>query len=213
MLSVLGLGVGATTGIVPRAGEVTTVRAAAADAGPRPADREEQLLATIPQAIELVSSAPAEGPTGESEVSTPASPQTGAPTGSAPEPEPESVPVTAPEGSEGEEAVDGGAPVPPPAPSVPRRQPSTAEVDQAIEGVRPYIRSLIPLRPTRAQVAELGAKICTALDEGQTMDQVKATGAELVKKVPFASLREGGADYIVRSGVALYCPGHGDKLA
>lgn len=109
VLSVLGLGVGATTGIVPRAGEVTTVRAAAADAGPRPADREEQLLATIPQAIELVSSAPAEGPTGESEVSTPASPQTGAPTGSAPEPEPESVPVTAPEGSEGRRRSTGSA--------------------------------------------------------------------------------------------------------
>jgi hypothetical protein len=109
--------------------------------------------------------------------------------------------------------VDVPPPVPAPGPVlVARRQPSVAEVDQAIAGVRKYVRSLLPVNPTHAQVAELGDKICTEFDQGQTLAQVKATGAQLVKQVPFATLRPGGDDYIVRTGVALYCPGHADKL-
>ncbi|MBW3646059.1 MAG: hypothetical protein KY441_11220 [Actinobacteria bacterium] len=71
---------------------------------------------------------------------------------------------------------------------------------------------MLPINPTHAQVAELGDKICTAFDEGQSAAQVKATGAQLVKKVPFATLLRGGDDYILRTGVALYCPGHAPRL-
>jgi hypothetical protein len=33
-----------------------------------------------------------------------------------------------------------------------------------------------------------------------------------VKKFPFATLLVGGDDYILRTAVALYCPGRSDKL-
>ncbi|MBW3546980.1 MAG: hypothetical protein KY452_02440 [Actinobacteria bacterium] len=69
-----------------------------------------------------------------------------------------------------------------------------------------------PLAGVGLRPSELGNNICTAFDEGQSVDQVKATGAQLVKKVPFATLLPGGDDYIIRTGVALYCPGHAPKL-
>lgn len=34
----------------------------------------------------------------------------------------------------------------------------------------------------------------------------------MAEQVPFASLREGGEDYVLRTGVALYCPGHTANL-
>ncbi|MBW3643405.1 MAG: DUF732 domain-containing protein, partial [Actinobacteria bacterium] len=98
----------------------------------------------------------------------------------------------------------------PPPSTVPRRVPSSTEVDQALEGLRPYVRSIFS--PGPAQVAEAGDKICTALDEGQTIDEVKAAGLELVEKVPFTTVRAGAGDDVVRTAVTLYCPGHASKL-
>lgn len=201
--SVCALGLGAVMGIVPRAGEVTTVRAADA----RPAsvtDLTVQPVDTVPEAAAAVDiPPPAPEPAEVAEVAPPTR---------------QAVAETADQAAESEAVPEPGPVVEPEtvpevaAASVPRRQPSVAEVDQAIAGVRQYVRSLLPISPTHAQVAELGDKICTALDEGQSLEQIKATGAQLVKQVPFATLLPGGDEYILRTGVALYCPGHASKL-
>ena len=203
--SIFTLGLGAVTGIVPRAGDLTTIRAAEA----RPFSLTDPLAVPVEVVTDSPTTLATEPPvtdSTESTVDTPPEPQAVAEPVPHPVVESETVAEPAP-------MDEAQAPAPPPAPpAVERRQPSIAEIAQAIAGVRPYVKSLLPLSPSRDQVVELGDKICTAFDEGQTVDQIKATGAELVKKVPFASLREGGADYIVRTGVALFCPGHASKL-
>ncbi len=216
----LTLGLGAVAGVVPRAGDATTVHVADA----RSFTIDENLAQpaetvapppTIPMTVPATTAPPRRrlrGHWGQRSLSgeleappapaTPPAPEPPVEPRQPAEPPPEVVVHIAP------------VPAPPPAPTtVPRRQPTSAEIDQAIAGLRPYVRSLLPINPTHAQVAELGDKICTAFDEGQTtappaQPGVKATGAQLVKKVPFATLLQGGDDYILRTGVALYCPGH-----
>lgn len=197
--STFSLGLATVAGVVPRVGEVTTV--AATDVRPLAID-------------EPVSKPVQTGPASTIVVTVPPVTEPPQPTETTPPPVVPPVPqlpVQPPPEVAAEPVVNVVAP--PPAPvTVPRRQPSAAEVEQAIAGLRPYVRSLFPVNPTHAQVAELGDNICTAFDEGQSVDQVRATGARLVKKVPFATLRPGGDDYIIRTGVALYCPGHASKL-
>lgn len=196
--STFTLGLGAVAGVVPRVGDVTTVRVADAS----PFNVEETLVQ------------PVETGTSSTVVTVPPVTEPAQPT--EPEPQPVAPPAPRPPveqapGVVAEPVIDVLAPPPAPA-MVPRRQPSVAEIDQAIAGLRPFVRSLLPINPTHAQVSELGGNICTAFDEGQTVDQVKATGAQLVRRVPFATLLPGGDDYIIRTGVALYCPGHASKL-
>jgi hypothetical protein len=93
---------------------------------------------------------------------------------------------------------------------VPRRTPSAAEVQQAINTFPQYVRTYIT--PTPSMVAELGDQVCTAFDQGQTFAQVKATGLQMVTQVPRTTILPGGADWVVRTIVALYCPGHTSKL-
>ncbi len=116
--------------------------------------------------------------------------------------------------------TDVPAPAPPAPPTVeeppasgsgPRRVPSSAEVDQALEGLRPYVQTPFPIGP--AQVAEAGDKVCTAFDEGKSVEEVKAEGMALVKKVPFTTVKPGADDYVVRTSVALYCPDYASKLS
>ncbi|MGI8759278.1 MAG: DUF732 domain-containing protein [Acidimicrobiales bacterium] len=76
--------------------------------------------------------------------------------------------------------------------------------------MRPFVQTIFI--PTHAQVNDLGNQICTAFDQGQTVEQVKATGLEMVSKVPLTTVRPGADDYVVRTAVALYCPGHASKL-
>ncbi len=209
----LTLGLGAVAGVVPRAGDATTVHVADA----RSFTIDENLAQpaetvapppTIPMTVPATTAPPRRlGSTvPERQLEAPPAPAT------PPAPEPPVEPRQ-PAEPPPEVVVPAPVPAPPPAPTtVPRRQPTSAEIDQAIAGLRPYVRSLLPINPTHAQVAELGDKICTAFDEGQSAAQVKATGAQLVKKVPFATLLQGGDDYILRTGVALYCPGHAPRL-
>lgn len=197
--STFTLGLATVAGVVPRVGGGTTV--SATDVRPFAIDETAiKPVETSPASTILVTVPP---------VTEPAQPtQTAPPPVVAPVPQP---PVQPPPEVVADPVIN--VVVPPSAPvQVPRRQPSAAEVEQAIAGLRPYVRSLFPVSPTHAQVAELGNNICTAFDEGQSLDQVKATGAQLVKKVPFATLLPGGDDYIIRTGVALYCPGHAAKL-
>ena len=196
--STFTLGLATVAGVVPRVGDVTTV--AATDVRPFAIDEPEIKPVETGPASTILTIPPVTAPPQPTETTRPPA-VSPVPQPAQPAPEAVAEPVI-------------NVFVPPPAPvMVPRRQPSAAEVEQAIAGLRPYIRSLFPVNPTHAQVAELGNNICTAFDEGQSVDQVKAHGAQLVKKVPFATLLPGGDDYIIRTGVALYCPGHAPKLA
>lgn len=102
------------------------------------------------------------------------------------------------------------SPLPPAPVQVLRRVPAAAEVQQAIATLPRYVRSLIA--PSPAQVAQLGDKVCTMFDQGQTFAQVKAVGLQMVTQVPLTSVLPGGADWVVQTAVTLYCPGHLAKL-
>jgi hypothetical protein len=67
--------------------------------------------------------------------------------------------------------------------------------------------------PTAEQVNELADKACTAFDEGQTLEQVKATGMAMAADNRWVTISPAGADYVATTAVTLYCPGHADKLA
>jgi len=101
------------------------------------------------------------------------------------------------------------------APAVPvrvaRRTPTPAEVQTAISELKRKVGGLLLLvSPTPAQLAEAGDQVCTAFDDGQNFTQVKATGLSLIPaSIPVSPAT---VDWAVRRGVALYCPGHADKL-
>ena len=204
--STLCAGLAVVAGIIPQSG-AANARLQAAAAAPL-----EAVVPTVPDSIPttLVEAGtdstevppPVEVPTTVAEVTTTAPPVT-----TAPQPAPvEDVAVPDPAPIEAPPAT-----VEPPASgAVPRREPSSAEVAQALEGLRPYVQSVFS--PGPEQVAEAGEKICTAFDEGRTVEEVKAEGLELVEKVPFTTVKPGADDYVVRTAVTLYCPGHASKL-
>jgi hypothetical protein len=106
------------------------------------------------------------------------------------------------------------APAPAPAAAVvtgvARRVPTAAEIQGVITRLKKDIPMLTYFSITPAQVNDAGDQICTAFDSAQTFAQVKATGLSMIPstiKVPAAT-----ADYAVRQAVAMYCPGHANKL-
>lgn len=93
---------------------------------------------------------------------------------------------------------------------VARRVPAAAEVQQAISNLPQHVRSII--KPSPAQVAQLGTTVCGMFDAGQSFAQVKATGLQMVTQVPLTTVLPGGADWVVETVVTLYCPGHLAKI-
>ncbi|MGH9188511.1 MAG: hypothetical protein ACRD0Q_00530 [Acidimicrobiales bacterium] len=91
----------------------------------------------------------------------------------------------------------------------PRTQATSAQINQAIQGLRPYV---FLFSPSPAQVTQAGDQVCTAFDQGKTFAEVKALGLAAVAKVPLISVSAGAADYVVRTGVALFCPAYQSKL-
>lgn len=204
----LALGVAVSAGAVPRPGDngnVTTVAASAS--------------------IEAVAAAPARQPgdTGAAaSAPTTAPPTTVAPTttvakapaATTPTTKPRTVTTAAPAAKAAAPAATVAPATTPAAPAAPtkaaRRVPSAAEVQQAINTLPQYVHSI--LTPTPAQVAQLGDQVCTAFDNGQTFAQVKATGLSMVTQVPLTTVLPGGADWVVKTIVNLYCPGYASKL-
>jgi hypothetical protein len=190
----LAVGVGVGTGLVPRPnapGSVTSQPAAA-----------PVVQAVAPAVVEV---------TPETTVVT-APPPTAPPTTAAPR-------VTAPPSTKAAttqaaavEPAAVAAPAPPPVASgpTPRRVPSAAEVQQVIAGISSMVQLPLFFQITPAHVADIGNRICTAFDEGQTFAQVKATGLSMVSR--YVVVSPAAADYAVRQAVALYCPAHGSKL-
>lgn len=103
------------------------------------------------------------------------------------------------------------APVVPAAPAkVARRVPTPAEIQGVVARLKKDIPILGFVSVAPAQIDQAGDQVCTAFDNGQTFAQVKATGLSMIPAsitVPAAT-----ADYAVRQAVALYCPGHANKL-
>lgn len=205
----LAIALAVVVGVIPPQGHDTGLSSAAAaelhDPAPvTPGEEKEVVPETVPAAG--AEPAPAdEAPAAASPDSEPVPATAPPPAAEEPPPPPPAPPVN---------IAPAAAPAPPPAPTanpvVPRRQPSPAEVQQALDGLEPYVDSVFS--PSAAQVAEAGAKVCTAFDEGQTFAQVKATAQELVSRVPLTTVRPGADDYVVRTVVRLYCPGHQAKL-
>ena len=93
----------------------------------------------------------------------------------------------------------------------PRRTPSPGEVQTAIGELKRQVGGLLLLiSPTPAQLAQAGDQVCTAFDNGQNFTQVKSTGLSLIPAA--ITVSSATVDWAVRRGVALYCPGHADKL-
>lgn len=207
--STLALALAVVMGAIPGHGQLTGPSAAAAAAFDDPAPLADTGAPEAPG--EVVA-----GPADEAPASP--GPQPDAESVGSPDPAPapeaeQSPPPPAPAPVQASPAAPAPPPPPPPPtadPVVPRRHPSPAEVQRALDGLDPYVDSVFS--PTAAQVAEAGDKVCTAFDEGQTFAQVKATARDLVSQVPLTTVRPGADDYVVRTVVALYCPGHQPKL-
>jgi cytoskeletal protein RodZ len=93
---------------------------------------------------------------------------------------------------------------------VARRVPTAAEVQGVVARLKKDIPILGFVSVAPAQIDQAGDQVCTAFDNGQTFAQVKATGLSMIP----ASITVPGAtaDWAVRQAVALYCPGHANKL-
>lgn len=203
--STLCAGLAVVAGIVPQSDAPPSVRAAAVpveavptvpDVAPTTVIEEVEVPVTtvVPTTSEIVTTtAVPEVTTTQRQAPRPPEP---APTIDVPAP----APIDRPTAEE-----------PPASGSAPRQVPSSAEVNEALECLRPYVQTPFPIGP--AQVAEAGDKVCTAFDEGKTVDEVKAEGMALVKKVPFTTVKPGADDYVVRTTVALYCPDYASELA
>jgi hypothetical protein len=111
-------------------------------------------------------------------------------------------------------AIAAPATAAPPAPVAPakvaRTVPSAAAVQQAISQLPQHVHSI--LTPSAAQVAQLGDQVCTAFDQGQTAAQVEATGLQMVTQVPLTTVLPGGAEWVAKTTVTLYCPGYLSKF-
>ncbi len=92
-----------------------------------------------------------------------------------------------------------------------RTVPSAAQVQSAIQGITSLVQLPLFVQITPANVADVGNRVCTAFDQGQSFSQVKATGLSMVSA--YVPVSDAAADYAVRTAVSLYCPGYASKLA
>jgi hypothetical protein len=197
----LVLGLAVSAGTVPRPGDNGRISAAAVSTA------EELAASTARQPGDIVETAEA-APTTVEPTTTLAPTTVPKPKTTIP-PRAAKAPTAAAKSAPSSTAA--AAPAAPAAPvTVPRRVPSTAEVSQAIATLPQYVSTIFT--PTPAQVAQIGNEVCTAFDQGQTFAQVKTTGLQMVTQVPLTTIKPGGADWVVKTVVALYCPGHASKL-
>ena len=196
--------------------------AVSAGAVPRPGDNVQTAAAS--QVEELAAPAPRQA----GDVATPAAPAVEAPaptpTTAAPATTVAKPKVTAPPTTKAPRvaaAPKAAAPAPavtaPPAPPVvatatlvARRVPTAAEVQGVITELKRRVPLLGFVTIAPAQIDQIGNQVCTAFDDGQTFTQVKVTGLSMIPAG--VSVPVGTDDWAVRKAVALYCPGHANKL-
>ena len=205
--AMLALGVAVSAGAVPRPGDNGEVRAAAvSEVVDLPVSDARQAGDAAPEVTvpAVVEAAAPEAPT-----TTVAKPRTTTPTTKAPAPRPTAASASTPAPS----AV--ALPAPNAAPAAParvaRRTPTPAEVQAAITELKGRVGGLLMLvSPTPAQIDQVGDQVCTAFDNGQSFAEVRATGLSMIP--PSVTVSPSTADWAVRHAVALYCPGHANKL-
>ena len=201
----LALALAVSAGAVPRPGD-NVHNAAAVEELAVPANQAGDIA---PQVAEEPVPAPPEPTTTTAAPTTVAQPKvTTPPTTRAPRV------AAAPKAAAAPAAAVAAAPAPAPAAAViagvARRVPTAAEIQAVITRLKKDIPMLKYFTIAPAQIDQAGEQICTAFDAGQTFAQVKATGLSMIPssiKVPAAT-----ADYAVRQAVAMYCPGHANKL-
>jgi hypothetical protein len=202
----LALGVAVGAGAVPRPGDDTSVKTIAASGqivpvAASPARQPGDATATTaPATTAPPTTAPpttvAKAATATTKATSPAR-STAAPAAAQP-----SSPAAA--------APSAAAPVAAAVAKAARKVPSPGEVSAAIAALPQYVHSI--LTPTPAQVAQLGDQVCTAFDQGQTAAQIEATGLSMVTKVPLTTVLPGGAAWVAKTAVALYCPDYASKF-
>jgi len=202
---------------------VTLSLALAVSAGaiPRPGDDDPVRTASVSQ-IEELAAPIAHQPGDHVAVATPAPTTSAAPAAptTAAAPKPTAPPTTkAPvvrstATTKPAATVTAAAPAASPAPAaakVARRTPSSAEAVAAIAELKSRIGGLAALASiSEVQLADAGNQVCTAFDNGQTFDEVKATGLTMIPA--YITVTPATVDWAVRKGVAMYCPGHTAKL-
>jgi len=205
----LALALAVSAGAVPRPGDNGSVQVASVahvEEVAAPAARQPGDTAVRATAPTTAAAAPVAASATLRTVATPKA--TTPPTTKAPAPATSSRAVAA-------APTASAAPVVPAAPAavkVARRTPSDAEVVPLIAELKRQIGGLAVLATiTPAQIADAGNQICTGFDNGQSFAQVKATGLTMIP--PTIIVKPATVDWAVRQGVALYCPGHGSKLA
>ena len=196
----LALGVGASTGLVPKLANSDSAQsdqAAAQDVtgGSSSSTLEPEVP---PTTVATTTPPPTAPPTSAPKPTTPPTTRAAAPKVAV------AAPVAAPA------AVATPAPVAAVAAVVARTVPTPAQVMSAVAGLQGLVPALGMFPPTVAQVNQLGNQVCTAFDQGQSFAQVKSTALSMVPKT-FA-VPPAAPDYAVRQAVALYCPGHASKL-
>ncbi len=91
-----------------------------------------------------------------------------------------------------------------------RTVPSAAQVQGAIQGITGLVQLPLFFQLQPSHVADVGNRVCTAFDQGQSFAQVKSTGLSMVSA--YVPVSDAAADYAVRTAVQLYCPGYASKL-
>jgi hypothetical protein len=203
----LALALAVSAGAVPRPGDnVQTAAASQVEELAAPAPRQAGDVAA-PAAPVVEAPVPAPTPTTAAPPTTVAKPKvTAPPTTKAPRV------AAAPKAAAPAPAVT--APAPPPVVAtvtkVARRVPTAAEIQGVITELKRRVPLLGFVSIAPAQIDQIGNQVCTAFDDGQTFTQVKVTGLSMIPAG--VSVPVGTDDWAVRKAVALYCPGHADKL-
>jgi hypothetical protein len=203
---------------------LTLALAVSAGAVPRPGDNVQTAAATQVEELAAPAARQAGDVAAQAVQATPppaqaATPTTAAPATTVAKPKVTTPPTTkAPKVAAAPKATSAPAVTAPPAAPAPaavvatvaRRVPTAAEVQGVVTRLKADIPILKYVSISPAQIDQAGDQVCDAFDAGQTFAQVKATGLSLIPasiKVPAAT-----ADYAVRQAVAMYCPGHANKL-
>ena len=203
----LTLALAVSAGAVPHPGADNGVRTASVGV--------EQLASPARQPGDHV--APPQDPAPATSAATPdTTPTTAAPATTVARPRTTTPPTTkAPAAKAATTAAPAAAAAPtataaPVVAKVARRVPTPAEVQGVVARLKKDIPILGFVAIAPAQIDQAGDQVCTAFDNGQTFAQVKATGLSLIP--PSVTVPGATADWAVRQAVALYCPGHANKL-
>lgn len=92
-----------------------------------------------------------------------------------------------------------------------RTTPTQTAVSNAINGLKKYVHT--PFSINSSEVAQFGDAVCGAFDDNASFAHVKAEIMQKVKQIPFTTVADGAADYVVKTAVKLYCPAYASRTS